>query len=193
MTEAKKNRKKAIIEFDGEACHSEDVCVRHVPAFMKLTEGEIQAIADLVEHRDYLNQELVFREGDAMDQLIILRAGKVKLLRYGQSGEEIVLDILTPGDIQGGEDLFSDNRHKESAQAMGRVGICQIPYGRIKELIMKQPAIGIKIMEYLAMKLNQEPCSVRDHLHPGHFEKADNVSAGAAGPRRVRRTGTDPI
>lgn len=161
--------KQPIIDINCDSCHTEDVCVRHVPAFMKLTETEIQAIADLVEHRDYGNMELIFREGDPMERLIILRRGKVKLFRHTHDGEEIVLDIMTPGDIHGGEELFSDNQQKESALAMGKVGVCLIAYDQIKEVIMKQPVIGIKIMEYLSMKLNQshallEIISTRDTL-----------------------------
>lgn len=142
-------------EYSCHTCHSEDICVRSVPAFMKLSEEEILKIADLVEHRDYQNQDLIFGEGDPSDRLLILRKGKVKLVRFGREGEAIVLDIMTPGDIHGGEDLFSDRRQKESAIAMGRVGVCLISYDKIKELIMKQPVIGIKVMEYLSMKLNQ--------------------------------------
>lgn len=152
-----------------QTCHHEDVCVSHVPAFMKLSRTEIDAIARLVEHRDYPNQEIIFREGDPTDRLIILRRGKVKLIRYGQEGEEIVLDIMTPGDIHGGDELFSTQRQKETAVTMSPVGICLISYERIKELIMEQPRIGIKIMEYLSLKLDQshallEIISTRDTM-----------------------------
>lgn len=137
------------------SCESDDVCVSSVPAFMNLSEKEILQIAELVEHKEFQNQNHIFKEGDPSSHLLILRTGKIKLVRYGREGEEIVLDIMTPGDIQGGEDLFSDREQRETAVAMGKVGICLISYERIKDLIMKEPIIGIKIMEYLSMKLNQ--------------------------------------
>lgn len=150
-----KDKFKEVHEYSCHTCHSDDICVRSVPAFMKLSEEEIVKISNLVEHREYHNQNLIFREGDPSDQLIILRTGKVKLVRFGREGEEIVLDIMTPGDIHGGEDLFSDRSQKETAFAMGGAGVCLISYEKIKELIMEQPVIGIKIMEYMSMKLNQ--------------------------------------
>ena len=136
-------------------CGDDDVCVSYVPAFLNLSEEEILQIADLVEHREFQNQSHIFKEGDPSSHLLILRSGKVKLVRFGREGEEIVLDIMTQGDIQGGEDLFSDREQRETAIAMGKVGICLISYEKIKKLIMKEPTIGIKIMEYLSMKLNQ--------------------------------------
>ena len=136
-------------------CGDDDVCVSSVPAFMNLSEEEILQIADLVEHREFQNQSHIFKEGDPSSHLLLLRSGKVKLVRFGREGEEIVLDIMTQGDIQGGEDLFSDREQRETAIAMGKVGICLISYEKIKKLIMKEPTIGIKIMEYLSMKLNQ--------------------------------------
>lgn len=138
-----------------DTCHRDDVCVRAVPAFMNLSDEEIRDIADLVEHREFKNQDVLFHEGEPTDRLIILRRGKIKLLRYGTGGEEIVVDFLLPGDIHGGEDLFSDRRHKETGLAIGQAGICLISYDKIKELIMKKPLIGIKIMEYLSTRLNQ--------------------------------------
>lgn len=46
--------------------------------------------------------EDIFRQGDAADRLWILGQGEVKIVRHDEGGREVILEVITPGEVFGG-------------------------------------------------------------------------------------------
>lgn len=134
-------------------CCEHQTCVKNVPIFRNLKDKEVQKISNLIEQKSYDRQDVVFHEGDPVDRMLIFRRGRVKLIRYGEDGREYLLDILLPGDIYGGDQLFSQSKYTETGIALDDVGICTIKSDSLKEEIVKNPQISFDIMEYLNDKM----------------------------------------
>lgn len=136
-------------------CFSNEICVKRVPIFKPLTEAEVEEITQYVHQVRVRAGEAVFRADDLADKLTIIRFGRVKLVRNGPEGEEVLLDILKRGDIYGGDDIFAASRCQETGIALEHTGLCLIENEDIKRTILEKPAIGLKIIEYLNRKLNE--------------------------------------
>lgn len=127
---------------------AEGGCVGRVPIFKTLNPVQMESLHKIIFRRAYKDKEIIFREGEPLKQLMVVRSGKVKLVRYNENGEEVLTDILGQGDFYGGDTMFSDAVKTETGIAMGTCGICYISTKDLKELIYKEPDIGVKLLTY---------------------------------------------
>lgn len=134
-------------------CCEHQTCVKNVPIFRNLKEKEVHKISRLIEQRNFLSQEVIFHEGDPVGRMLILRKGRVKLVRFGEDGSEYLLDILLPGDICGGDQLFSQSKYTETGIALEEVETCTIQAESLKKEIIDNPQMAFDIMEYLNDKM----------------------------------------
>ncbi len=130
-------------------------CLHHVPIFSHLDPGQIRQVQQLIIQRQLSAGEVLFREGDACQSLYIVRTGSLKLVRYGSEGKEYLLDTLFPGDFYGSDQLLGLGEVRENGIAEQDTGICTINGVDLKNLMLAQPEIGVKMMLYMNSKLEQ--------------------------------------
>ncbi len=131
-------------------------CVKRVPVFSGLDDGELERVASLIEHKEYARKEVLFREEEPLHRMLIVRYGKVKLVRYGVDGEDILLDFLSPGDFYGGHDLFTNSVCWETGIALEDTGVCLLEGEKLRSLVLRNPGMALKIIEYLNTRVNQD-------------------------------------
>ncbi len=130
-------------------------CLHNVPIFRHLDSEEIHRVRKLIVQRELVAKQVLFREGDTSDTLFIVRSGSLKLVRYSPDGKELLLDTLFPGDFYGSDGLFARGVVQESAIAEQASGICMIRGESLKQLMLADPSISLKVMMYLNTKLEQ--------------------------------------
>jgi len=54
-------------------------------------------------------------------RLYVVAAGKIKLSRHTLSGQDVVLDLLGPGDFFGSLEILGDEGYPDTAQAQTQV------------------------------------------------------------------------
>ena len=141
-----------------ESCHNncrEDICVRKVPIFENLNEEELFEIAKIINHKEYLKGDVIFTEGDAASILYFVNKGRIKLYKYTKEGKEQILHVLSEGDFFGELDLLKLSKYGFSSKAIVDSKICTITKIQMKDIIIKKPEIGIKLLETLAERLSR--------------------------------------
>lgn len=134
----------------------DDLCVRKVSIFSFLSDGELENIKALTGHMEFKNGEALCHEGEKSETLFIINEGKVKLSKITRDGKEQILHILTGGDFFGELSLFSDdNTYNFSAFAISKVKMCTLNKEKMANIIMKNPAISLKILNEVTKKLAQ--------------------------------------
>ncbi|HKL57003.1 MAG TPA: Crp/Fnr family transcriptional regulator [Sphaerochaeta sp.] len=131
------------------------LCLTRVPIFQNLDTGQIARVQRLIRQRTLTSGEVLFRQGDSSDRLIIIRTGTLKLVRYGSDGQQFLLETLFAGDFYGGDQLFSESHYRETGVAGTPLGICTIASSDIRSLMLSDPHIGLSVMTYLNGKLEQ--------------------------------------
>ena len=61
--------------------------------------------------------EVLYFQGDAAGQIILLVSGFVKVAQLGANGGEVILRVAVPGDVLAATDALRGGRHCTSAQA----------------------------------------------------------------------------
>lgn len=132
-----------------------DLCLRLVPIFNPLSDEELLDIRKYIDTREYSKGDLIFREGSNGNTLYFIDKGKIKLFGYTKHGKEQILHILSDGEFFGELDLLRDSNYKFNSMAISDCKVCSLTKDELKNIIMKRPEIGIKILGIMADRLRE--------------------------------------
>ena len=100
-----------------------------------------------IKHGDAL-----FRQGDKLQALYVVRAGSVKTYLDSDDGCEQIVGFQLPGDLVG-FDAIAESRHPTSAVALETTAYCAIPYERVTALASKFPGLWSGVMRAAAAQV----------------------------------------
>lgn len=89
-----------------------------------LQEHEVKALTEAAWRRRYEAGELVFLQGDQAGIMFVIKAGRVKLVKAGGDGSEILVDIRKAGDFLGETFLMEDAKYALTAECMEESLLC---------------------------------------------------------------------
>lgn len=130
-------------------------CANRVPIFAGLSQQELDQVTRLIVRKQYQKGEMIFMEGNRLAGLIIINAGQVKVFRYTSEGKEQILHLFSPGDFLGEKNLLKDRQATYYAQALTDVGLCLIYRDAFRQLLLRHPEIGLKVIEELCGRLER--------------------------------------
>ncbi len=104
-------------------------------------------------HIRLLKGQTVFNEGMPVAGVFCVIAGRVKIFKTGLEGKQYILGIAVPGDLLGLELLFSEGPTSASAEAVETVEVCPIEIRRARELVCRDSALRLRVMEELTQRL----------------------------------------
>ena len=131
------------------------LCTARVSIFQALSTQEQEQLVKVAGHRHVPAGITIFSEDDPADRILVVHRGKIKLNHYSPEGKEYVLDIIGPGAIYGEQRLFSGLKQEVNAIALEPASFCEIYKKDIEALIMKQPQVGIRMLEELGAKYSR--------------------------------------
>lgn len=134
---------------------SKDACARRVSIFSTLNECELTDIADMIKHREYKKNEVIFSEGGKAETLYFVNEGKIKLYKYNKDGKEQILHILSDGDFFGELNLLKESKYGFNAKALSDSKICTLGKDELKQILLSKPEIAIKVLEVVSERLSK--------------------------------------
>ncbi|ADL50956.1 Crp/Fnr family transcriptional regulator [Clostridium cellulovorans] len=139
----------------GNCCNNcrGELCASKVPIFENLNDEELREIVDTINHREYIKGEVIFTEGNVANTLYFINEGKIKLYKYTKDGKEQILHVLSEGDFFGELDLIKLSKYGFNSKAIVHSKICTLSKDEMREIMMRKPAIGIKLLETVAERL----------------------------------------
>lgn len=84
----------------------------------RMTATELDQLLSFARRRRYRASEAVFRKGDPGDSLIGIVHGHIKISTLSERGKEMILNILSPGDVFGEIALIDGRARTADATAM---------------------------------------------------------------------------
>ncbi len=94
--------------------------------FAPLTEGARKLLADRMKRRLYRAGAYIFNKGDVGISLYVIVRGRVKLVDPIESGEEIIIAVMKPGDTLGELSLFDGAPRSATALAVDDVELLSL-------------------------------------------------------------------
>jgi CRP/FNR family transcriptional regulator len=121
--------------------------------FSSLKEEELKIISKLFEKVTYKNNENIFVEGDPSDRFYLVADGSVKILKHTMMGKDIILEMMSPGDIFGGVAVLDRKPFPASAQAMEATTVIWIGRQNLIKIMDEYPVLKLEIVKYFSDKL----------------------------------------
>ena len=124
-----------------------------VPLLAGLAERDLAALAAQT-HVDYFDRDaVIFSQGAVCDRVWLLRAGEVKIIHQELDGREVILEVISPGEVFGGAVLFMAT-HPATAKAMTPVETVSFASDAYARLLNAHPAIARKLIAMLGGRLH---------------------------------------
>ncbi len=109
----------------------------------------------------------VYLPGDPADYVYLLKTGRVKVSSFAQSGKEITLAILRPGDLFGIVEAFDGTPREAHAEALEDVVVGAIPREDFVRRIKEQPDLAMEFTRLLVFQLRKLQTRVQDLVFRG--------------------------
>jgi CRP-like cAMP-binding protein len=138
-----------------------------VPFFVGLAPDQVADVNTLFREHGYTAGETIYFAGDPATRLYVVAAGKVKLMRHTLSGQDVVLDILTPGEFFGSVSALGDEEHPDTAQAQTMCCVLGIAADDFQTVLERYPGIAVRALDMVTSRLKAAHETVRQlSAHP---------------------------
>src|SRR4030095_11208647 len=91
---------------------------QRVQIFSGLSSEEMARVATYARSLRKARGEFIYMPGDRAECVYILRQGRIKLSVLSESGKEVAIDIIQPGEIFGEFALVDESLRSNMAQAL---------------------------------------------------------------------------
>lgn len=130
-------------------------CVETSALFAGILPGDRRQIFSLAAHQAFAASKMVYLEGHPVKHLMLLEAGKVKLVRNSRDGSEVILRICGPGEILEMHAVRGSSCHLCSARAMSSCRVLAWASRQAVALAALHPQIRTNMMAILTERLGE--------------------------------------
>jgi CRP-like cAMP-binding protein len=92
--------------------------VQGLTLFSDISAGDCSAIISAAREENFPRSQTIFSIGDAVEQVVLLLSGWVKITQPGPKGTEVILRLIGIGEVVGAFGCWSDHRHRSTAQSV---------------------------------------------------------------------------
>ncbi|MFW6054291.1 MAG: cyclic nucleotide-binding domain-containing protein, partial [Thermodesulfobacteriota bacterium] len=126
--------------------------LKKIAIFSDLTVSELGAIAAVTEEKDYPPGEIVIKEGEQGEQVFLIIAGEVEVVKQ-QREKEIRLDTMEVGNYFGEMALFEEARRSATIRTRRPSRFLVLHKQEFNELVREYPRIALQICTALSHRL----------------------------------------
>lgn len=121
--------------------------------FAALDEADIRAVLSLAHGEQYPARQVIFREGEAGDRLLVLLEGRVKISLTSPEGKEAILSILEPGQLIGEMSLLDGGARSATVTAMDACRFLAIWRRDFHAFLERHPRVALALLQALSLRL----------------------------------------
>lgn len=127
--------------------------LRQLPFFAELTAEDVARAGDAFSERRFHAGQAIYTSGTAARHLYVVVVGKVKLVRPTASGQNVLLDILGPGDFFGSLSTLGDRTYPDSAEAQTTCCVLGVTAEAFRAILRHHPAVTLAALEIVGERL----------------------------------------
>lgn len=127
--------------------------IGEVPIFGLLDDEEREALAQMMDCRDFKEGEIIFHYGDTGGEIFILRNGNVELFIESMEGQKIVISENAKGDVIGELSFLDGGARTATALAREATQTLVMHRDRLLEFIDKHPHAAMDLLTAVGRRL----------------------------------------
>lgn len=125
----------------------------NAPFFNRVSAAEVEDIQASFRQAHHAAGQTIHHAGEEATRLSIVAAGRVKLARMALDGQEVLLDILGPGDYFGSLANLGDRTYREDATAHTECCVLYTTAGEFDRLLKRYPVVALATLDIVSERL----------------------------------------
>ncbi len=121
-------------------------CLRQASFFCNLSDSELASFQSVAQPRTYKKGKVIYVQGEPAEYFYVINSGWIKLFHTLPEGEEVIIDVLTRGNLVGESAVFENGRHTTSAQVVEDVSLLSIPSRVLKDQICNSQTLALNML-----------------------------------------------
>src|SRR5438477_5532684 len=101
---------------------------------------------------EYKTGDVIYGESEPVGSIFLVIAGVVKVSRHSAAGQETIVDIYHTDDFLGLTAFLDKPSRTERATSLKTAQVMKWSIGEIKEIISKQPRLGIALLQMVIQR-----------------------------------------
>ena len=142
--------------------------VGHSPFFAELDQEDVRVLAGFMQVYRAQSGEVIIREGDPGDYMLLLIQGQVDILKAGQHRTERHMTTVLPGMTLGEMSMIDGEPRFATCIAKDTATFAVLTRDDMVKIILEQPSLGakilIKLVTLLSQRLRQTSHKLLDHM-----------------------------
>lgn len=127
--------------------------LNRIPLFSGLDPSDFKQLESRLARRRYAAGQILFHMGDQGGSLHIIERGRVKVTIPASSGEELILALLSEGELLGELSLFDGKPRTATVQALEETETLCLHRDDLLTLMRNSFPVVVTILEVLAQRL----------------------------------------
>ncbi len=127
--------------------------IGEVPIFGLLDDEEREALAQMMDTRDFKTGQTIFHNGDSGGEIFILRSGRVEVFIENTEGQKIVVSENEKGDVIGELSFLDGGSRTATALAVEDTETLVMHRDRLLEFIDKHPHAAMDLLTAVGRRL----------------------------------------
>lgn len=129
--------------------------------FVGLSQDEISEIDKRMQVRGYAQDEPIYHAGASATHLYVLASGRAKLVRPTLDGQDVLVDVVTPGGLFGTLGSLGEPNYPDTAQSLTVSCALRISASEFREVLRAHPTVALRVLDDLAARLEHAHQTVR--------------------------------
>lgn len=128
--------------------------LRAAPLFVDLDEGQLRDIDGRMRSLAWAAGNPVYMAGEPAEYFYVIADGKAKSTRTTREGQDVVLDVLGPGDLFGGMHTLGQPTFLETVTPVTTVCGLRIGTSEFREVLEQYPPVALRVLEGVSTDLS---------------------------------------
>ncbi|UCG78363.1 MAG: Crp/Fnr family transcriptional regulator, partial [Nitrospirota bacterium] len=143
--------------------------LKKISILSQLSDEDLKEIEPYVKTAKHAKKVVIFSEGDPSEWFYMLQDGKVKITRLSNEGKELIIEMISPGDMYGGVAVIRGFPYPANAVAMEDSISLKISRGDLMRLLDRFP----NLMHCIAMQMGERMKESYDSLKNIALERVE--------------------
>ena len=135
--------------------------LNNVYMFSELAPSDANILTEHSHTRSYPANTILINEGDQTDSLYVILDGEVKVYASDETGKEIILNILRPGEYFGELALVDDAPRSASVMTLSAVKVMMISKADFKTCLTRSDEMAFNLIRSLTKQVRALTDSVK--------------------------------
>jgi len=127
--------------------------LRNVPLFAGLDEDALTILAARLRRRKMPPGTPIVYKGDPAGPLYLIASGRVKIHQATASGDEVILEVMGPGDFFGDMSLLDGQPRSADVSTLQATELLLLEGEALRQTVQEQPAVAWTLLRILSQRL----------------------------------------